>query len=159
MWKKSGAWFYREMPNYTKPSDLLLNNSVCNGMPYLTGAGTSGNNSTFYGMNRNSPPVSSPIPSTSQNKWSTGRTTDLSFRYGRQTQNDAYDKISMYEDDNIIAKQKDNLTGQNNTIPATGMFGLGGTMLRMTQRPAEIALNGGATGTKPLPIPTDQQQR
>lgn len=22
MWKKSGAWFYKEMPNYTKPFDM-----------------------------------------------------------------------------------------------------------------------------------------
>lgn len=157
MWKKSGAWFYREMPNYTKPSDatLILNNSnssYCNGMPFLIGTGTCVNR--LYENGRNSPQLSSLL--INKNKWPSGKTTELSSRYDKFSQNDTYDKISMYEDDTIISKQKDSTTVLNNTIPATGMFGLSGW--RMTQRNAKISSNG-IMGTKPLPIPTDQQQR
>lgn len=178
MWKKSGAWFYREMPNYTKPADapLFLNSGdiggdsvspFCNGLPYLTGAGTSGTRSPFvlpvvYGSGQNSPQFStnSPNQSSNPNRW---RSSNSAGVLGRRSingaqQNDAYDKISMYEGDDSrsVSTQKDNIIPS--LASSSGVFGLGGNLLRMQNRNTDIVSNG-TLPIKQLPIPTDQQQR
>lgn len=33
MWKKSGAWFYKELPQYTKPTELAYSNVSNGGFP------------------------------------------------------------------------------------------------------------------------------
>ncbi|KAI6241496.1 Rabphilin-1 [Aphelenchoides fujianensis] len=58
MWKKSGAWFYKEMPSYTKPTESpVCNNNTSSG--YLTSPGMPSSSSHVVPLSNSAWPLSS----------------------------------------------------------------------------------------------------